>query len=208
MQKIIYEFKYTQQKGFLAKILNIFQICFQAILLFLLIYVYIMKIISIDSINILINEIYTMKLLDILYYVIVYIFGILIILFLFNGVFLRRKNAIYLYENGMKIKSANCFLPFFITRFYPYGSFSFVMERLSLSQGLFFISLVRVRVCDDINSEYKLLDFTHSRAYFFIFNDIEQCEKLIKILREKSIKALENNKLVQHIDEKIRYKNN
>lgn len=100
------------------------------------------------------------------------------------------RNKIILTNEGMYIKSTTW--PYGIRykhRFYPYGSFSLVVKfaRYGLWQDCYLL-----RICDDINLDYKFFDFKHSATCHISIHNINQdTRSFINLLREKSKEALE-----------------
>ncbi len=139
---------------------------------------------------------------------IVILFFLWLAICFFNLLFLIKHNTITLTHKGMYIKSAPIggLKPWFSYRFYPYGSFTFEIY----PKGYGVVDVYTIKVCDDINKEYKILDFKHS-CTFNIDNNCEQNMKdityeLVRILREKSKEALikQGKGDMYNIDEKIR----
>ena len=130
----------------------------------------------------------------------------LLVLWSFNGLFFRQRNAIWLTNEGMYIRSSGFLKLWYQHRFYKYGEFGFYVNWVS--SAIYTGSWV-IRI-NDINTQYRHyfhnLSNKESKVYVIVDNDEQDMKKLLEILREKTQEALEKQSKANQYDlrEKIK----
>lgn len=131
----------------------------------------------------------------------------LLVLWSFNGLFFRQRNAILLTNEGMYIRSSGFLKLWYQHRFYKYGEFGFYVNWVSsaIYTGSWIIRI------NDINTQYRHyfhnLSNKESKVYVIVDNDEQDMKKLLEILREKTQEALEKQGKANQYDlrEKIKH---
>lgn len=131
----------------------------------------------------------------------------LLVLWSFNGLFFRQRNAIFLTNEGMYIRSSGFLKLWYQHRFYKYGEFGFYVQKIG---GAIYTSNWTIRI-NDINTQYRHyfhnLSNKESKVYVIVDNDEQDMKKLLEILREKTQEALEKQGKANQYDlrEKIKH---
>ncbi|MGX3043828.1 hypothetical protein [Helicobacter sp. T3_23-1056] len=198
--EVIYEFKYEFPKKFGNRLFEFWDITIFAIIALCLPLFFntinddfcipILQTLQYKAIH---NPLLLLKfdnLISVFVLILAYGFMILYALVAVNVLFMWRNNRIILTDKGIFIK-ANGLLLYKTNRFYPYGTFSFVVH--SFSSVVTLCGFWQFRVCDDIDKKFSFFDFRHSRFYCIAQNnEIQDMRKFLAILRERSAEVLES----------------
>ena len=133
--------------------------------------------------------------------ILAYGFMLVLVCAMYNNIIIMPRSKIVLYDKGMFIMATHLLGLWHKKKFYPYGSFGFYFT----TTGYVFI-ISRVKIFD-IDKKYSFFH-KNSSVYDFTKNDeIQDMDKVLKILREKSAEALESQGKAGQYDlkEKIRY---
>ncbi|MBD5165896.1 hypothetical protein [Helicobacter sp.] len=114
---------------------------------------------------------------------------ITMIVFSLHTFILQPHNTFVLTSDGIYINATRGILLWKTKQFYPYGTFSLMTQNI---WGLGFSqSSLAIKICDDIDKEYRLFDFKHSKFFTFAINGENDIKEFLQILREKTQEALQ-----------------
>ena len=212
--EVIYEFKYEFPKKFGNRLYRVCSAIFVILLLlFFPLFFYIFNsdftLDTLYQIEIAFTQYYNINfsivsqmLLRLLILLVIYGFGFMFMAFYINVLFIAPRSYIVLTNKGMFMKASRPFLLWRTSKFYHYGSFGFRAKTGGHGITIWSIDIF------DIDKEYRLFDFRHSSMYVIVTNkEIQDMDKMLAILRERSAEALESQGKAEQYDlcDKIRY---